>query len=104
MRALARWGAMPLLAAPLGAWALGLGDIELRSALNQPFQAEILLVSATADDLRDLKVVLAPREAFEPRTDRAPDFLSALEFGSPKDKPEAIVVRIRLGSRSPSRS
>ncbi len=77
MRALARWGAMPLLAAPIGAWALGLGDIELRSALNQPFQAEILLVSATADDLRDLKVVLATREAYESRgLDRA-DFLSS---------------------------
>ena len=43
MRALARWGITPLLAAPLGAWAFGLGDIELQSALNQPFQAQIAL-------------------------------------------------------------
>ena len=34
MRARARWGITPLLAAPAGAWALGLGDIELQSALN----------------------------------------------------------------------
>ena len=32
MRVLARWGALPLLAAPLGTWALGLGEIELQSA------------------------------------------------------------------------
>ena len=38
MRARARWGITPLLAAPAGAWALGLGDIELQSALNQPFR------------------------------------------------------------------
>ena len=43
MRARARWGITPLLAAPAGAWALGLGDIELQSALNQPFRAEIEL-------------------------------------------------------------
>ena len=41
MRRLVPWSALPLLAAPVGSWALGLGDIELRSALNQPFQAEI---------------------------------------------------------------
>ena len=94
MRALARWGAMPLLAAPIGAWALGLGDIELRSALNQPFQAEIQLVSATADDLRDLKVVLATREAYASRgLDRA-DFLSALEFRVAKGQTGRDVVRI----------
>ena len=41
MRLRARWGIAPLLAAPAGAWALGLGQIELQSALNQPFRAEI---------------------------------------------------------------
>ena len=48
MRLRARWGIAPLLAAPAGAWALGLGQIELQSALNQPFRAEIAL---SADEL-----------------------------------------------------
>ena len=65
MRALARWGITPLLAAPVGAWALGFGNIELKSALNQPFQAQIEVVSATPDELQGLKVALAPPEMFE---------------------------------------
>jgi len=64
MRALARWGITPLLAAPVGAWALGLGNIELKSALNQPFQAQIEVVSAAPDELIGLKVALAPPEMF----------------------------------------
>ena len=70
MRARARWGITPLLAAPAGAWALGLGDIELQSALNQPFRAEIAL-SATAEELQGLRVILGRRRyvrALRPRS------------------------------------
>jgi pilus assembly protein FimV len=70
---------MPLLAAPAGAWALGLGDIELQSALNQPFRAEIAL-SATADELLGLKVGLAGPAMFEQRGVDRPQFLNGLEF------------------------
>jgi len=79
MRALARWSITPLLAAPLGAWALGLGDIELQSALNQPFRAQIGLV-ATADELQGLKIALAEPEMFQRRGLDRPSFLSRLEF------------------------
>ena len=79
MRALARWGITPLLAAPLGAWALGLGDIELQSALNQPFQAQIGLI-ATEDELQGLKIALAAPEVFERRGLERPGFLTRLEF------------------------
>jgi pilus assembly protein FimV len=43
--------------------ALGLGDIHLKSALNAPLDAEIDL-TATAEELRGLKVALASRESF----------------------------------------
>jgi pilus assembly protein FimV len=79
MRALARWGITPLLAAPLGAWALGLGDIELQSALNQPFKAQIALI-ATPEELQGLKIALAPPEMFERRGLDRPGFLTRLEF------------------------
>src|SRR5215470_13235506 len=79
MRALARWGVTPLLAAPLGAWALGFGDIELQSALNQPFQAQIALV-ATPDELQGLKVALASPEAFERNRIDRPGYLTRFEF------------------------
>lgn len=59
--------ALPLLAGllPLSAWALGLGEITLRSALNQPFRAEIPVSADSAEELSRLEVVLAPRETFQ---------------------------------------
>nr|MBA3564712.1 hypothetical protein [Gammaproteobacteria bacterium] len=53
------------LASPAGLSALGLGDIQVRSALNQPLDAEVELISATAVELEELEVTLAPRETFE---------------------------------------
>jgi pilus assembly protein FimV len=79
MRARARWGITPLLAAPAGAWALGLGEIELQSALNQPFRAEIAL-SATSDEMQGLRVSLAGADMFQRRGLDRPGFLSNLEF------------------------
>lgn len=49
---------------PFTAHALSLGEMDLRSALNQPLDAEIKLLSPTAAELRDLRVQLAPEEAF----------------------------------------
>src|SRR5262245_20373267 len=79
MRARARWGILPLLAAPAGASALGLGQIELQSALNQPCRAEINL-SATADEMQGLRVTLASPETFENYGLDRPGFLSNFEF------------------------
>jgi len=54
-----------VLFAPTVVNALGLGKLELQSALNQPFKARVELLSATADELDSLKVSLADLEAFE---------------------------------------
>src|SRR5690606_29544398 len=75
----ARWGITPLLAAPLGAWALGLGNLDVKSALNQPLDAEIPLV-ATPQELERLRVSLASLETFQARGLDRPGFLSNLEF------------------------
>jgi pilus assembly protein FimV len=93
MRARARWAITPLLAAPAGAWALGLGDIELQSALNQPFRAEIAL-SATADELQGLRVMLAAPDMFVRRGIDRPDFLSNLEFRVVADRNGRNVVQV----------
>src|SRR5512134_623752 len=79
MRALARWSITPLLAAPAGAWALGLGDIELQSALNQPFRAEIAL-SATPDELQTLRITVADNATFARYGLDRPNFLTTFEF------------------------
>jgi len=85
---------MPLLAAPLGAWGLGLGDIELQSALNQPFQAQIVLVSASPDELAGLKVALAGDDAFTRYGIERPGFLSQLQFRVATDRSGRHVVQV----------
>lgn len=45
-------------------WALGLGEIRLDSALNEPLRAEIELISATPEELANLEISLASSETF----------------------------------------
>jgi pilus assembly protein FimV len=94
MTRLARWGAWSLLAAPVGAWALGLGDIELKSALNQPFQADIHLVSATREELDALRVTLASNDTFVRYGVDRPGFLAEMQFTVTKDPQGQDIVRV----------
>ena len=50
---------------PLAVAAVGLGEIRLSSALNEPLRAEIPLVSVTPDEAEQLSINLAPRERYE---------------------------------------
>ena len=49
---------------PINSFALGLGEIEVNSFLNQPLSAEIEVISARPGEVDDLLVSLATREAF----------------------------------------
>ena len=49
---------------PTNSLALGLGEIEVNSFLNQPLSAEIEVISARPGEIDDLLVSLASREAF----------------------------------------
>ncbi|MGD8615899.1 MAG: FimV/HubP family polar landmark protein [Gammaproteobacteria bacterium] len=60
--------------------ALGLGEIELKSALNQPLDAEVELLSATREELEELKVEVASPEAFARAGIERPLFLNKLQF------------------------
>lgn len=80
MRRLVKTLALLGLMVPTLAQALGLGDIEVKSALGQPLDAEIELVSVTAADLGELNIRLASPEDFRRAgVDQAP-FLSTLVF------------------------
>ena len=46
-------------------WALGLGDITMNSALNEPLNARIELLSATPEELDNLTIALASADTFE---------------------------------------
>ncbi len=61
-------------------WALGLGDIRLNSALNEPLRAEIDLLSATPDELANLKINLASAETFERYGIDRPLYLTRIVF------------------------
>lgn len=59
------WLASLLILLPSVASGLGLGRIKLKSALNQPLNATIPLMSVKQEDLETLKVKLADPNAFE---------------------------------------
>ncbi len=80
MRKLSKTLAMMSLLAPMGASALGIGDIRLRSALNQSLNAEIPLVLSGGDSLADVKISLASPEAFAKAGLERHYFLTKLRF------------------------
>jgi len=69
-----------LVILPISAHALGFGSIRVKSALNEPLNAEIDLLSATEADLKGLKVGLASREAFARTGIDRPAHLDAIRF------------------------
>lgn len=80
VRKLSKTIAVMGLLAPLGASALGVGDIRLHSGLNQALNAEIPLVLSGADSLSDVKVSLAGPEAFAKAGLDRQYFLTKLQF------------------------
>ncbi|HEV7165058.1 MAG TPA: FimV/HubP family polar landmark protein [Gammaproteobacteria bacterium] len=74
---------------PGAAYALGLGEIKLNSALNDKFSADIQIVGATSDELDSLDVKLASLAQFSQAGLDHPEALSQLQF---------VVVRNADGS------
>lgn len=77
----------PLLAAGVllySSWAsaLGLGEINTRSSLNQPFNADIELLDAAGIDADELAVGLASAEAFSRAGLDRPFYLNDLRFST----------------------
>jgi pilus assembly protein FimV len=68
------------LMSPTALYALGLGEIRLNSALNQPFDAEIELVSAAEEDLTALRAALASSDTFLRYGLDRPAYLSDFTF------------------------
>ncbi len=100
-RKLAIAATMLCLSATSHVFAIGLGDIEIRSMLNEPLDAVIQLTSASKQELDELKVAIAPRESFQkmgiPRT----TILDDIKF-SVQQPPGGLPV-IRVTTRQPVR-
>jgi pilus assembly protein FimV len=85
---------MSALLAPGALYALGLGEIKLNSALNQPFDAEIELVSATQEDLGALRAALASSDTFVRYGLDRPSYLSEFSFLVAKGSDGTDILRV----------
>jgi pilus assembly protein FimV len=83
------------LLSPAASYALGLGDIHLKSALNAPLDAEIDVVGANPEDLAGLRAQLAPREAFTKAGVDYPAYLSTLKVTSEKTADGRNILHVR---------
>lgn len=84
-----------MLFAPASGLGLGLGEIRLSSALNEPLSAEIDLVAATPEELAALEAELASPEVFQRYGLDRPAYLNTLEFrvGRGRDGRNVLLVR-----------
>lgn len=94
MRSLARGFAALILLLPVNSHALGLGDIEVHSALNQPLDAEISLLSAESVSLQEINAELASVDAFAQAQVERPVFLTKIKFQPDRKKDGALYVRV----------
>jgi len=83
------------LAFPCASFALGLGDIQLQSALSEPLVAQIEIVGATADDLARLRATIADEDMFRRHGIERPSFLSSIVISVGQDKQQHPVLLLR---------
>lgn len=74
--------------------ALGLGSIELKSALNQPLNAEVELLSATNAEMSEMKVEVGSKEAFRNAGIDRPLFLSKFKFNVKRNDAGSAIIHI----------
>jgi pilus assembly protein FimV len=86
---------MMALSLPGAAHALGLGEIHVDSALNEPLAAEIDIVGATAEELSSLTASIANRETFLRFGAERPAFLASATFKVSHDVKGRPVLAIR---------
>src|ERR1700681_4100753 len=75
--------------------ALGLGDIRVDSALNEPLSAQIDIVGATREELVELTAKVANREMFQRYGADRPSFLATAAFKVGLDSQGRPVLNVR---------
>jgi FimV-like protein len=86
---------MLAMSLPGAARALGLGDIRIDSALNEPLSAQIDIVGATRDELIALSAKVANREVFQHYGADRPAFLASATFKVGMDSQGRPVLNVR---------
>jgi pilus assembly protein FimV len=86
---------MMALSLPGAAQALGLGEIHVNSALNEPLAADIEILGATAEELSSLTAAVANRDTFLRFRAERPAFLASATFKVAHDVKGKPVLLIR---------
>ena len=86
--------AMLFITVSSNSFALGLGEIDMQSALNQPFRANISLTSPGGTDLSQVKVSIAPAEAHQRAGLSRPRILANFKFKVEQDSRGQAVIRV----------
>jgi pilus assembly protein FimV len=86
---------MMALSLPGAAQALGLGEIHVNSALNEPLAADIEIVGATAEELSSLTASVANRDTFLRFGAERPAFLASATFKVSHDEKGKPMLVIR---------
>lgn len=81
-----------LLMSPIATWALGMGDVQVNSSLNQPLHAEIDILSATKKDIASLRINIASKEMFSKAGIQRSHYLSKFKFGIKQKNGKTIIV------------
>lgn len=82
------------LLSPASLYALGLGEIRLNSALNQPFDADIEVVAPTREELTELKVGLAGNDLFARYGLDRPAYLSGFQFAVTRTRDGQVSIKV----------
>lgn len=82
------------LLSPVSLYALGLGEIRLNSALNQPFDADIEIVAPTREELTELKVGLASNDLFTRYGLDRPAYLSNFQFAVARNRDGSVSIKV----------
>jgi pilus assembly protein FimV len=82
------------LIAPLSVFALGLGDIRLHSALSEPLEADIDLLSVSPAEVEGITVSLASQETFAKVGVDRPAILMYLKFEVVKDAANNYSIKV----------
>ena len=88
---------------PASSFALGLGDIQVESALNEPLRAQIELVGVTSDEMAELTARVASEEVFRRYGLDRPAFLSGITLtagNTPQGRP-VLVLHSNLNISAP---
>lgn len=86
---------MVAISLPSAGHALGLGEIHVDSALNEPLAAEIDIVGATPEELAGLTAKVAGRDTFARFNVDRPSFLSTTTFKVAQDAHGRPVLAVR---------